>query len=50
MNDWKKAFRANRVIIVKNLANPDDVAGYLFSDGIFTEEMRDMVQVSLFRH
>ncbi|XP_052073551.1 caspase-3-like isoform X2 [Mytilus californianus] len=44
MADWKKAFRANRTQIVKNLANPDDVAGYLFSDSIFTEEMRDAVQ------
>ncbi|VDI08427.1 Hypothetical predicted protein, partial [Mytilus galloprovincialis] len=44
MNAWKKAFKDNRVNIVKNLANPNAVADCLFSDRIFTEEMRDEVQ------
>ncbi|CAC5415879.1 CASP2 [Mytilus coruscus] len=44
MNAWKKAFKDNRVNIVKNLANPNAVADSLFSDRIFTEEMRDEVQ------
>lgn len=43
MDVWKKAFRSNRVAILKNLANPNDVADYLFSDGIFTKEMHDQV-------
>ncbi|OPL33543.1 caspase-2, partial [Mytilus galloprovincialis] len=42
--DWKKAFAKNRVQIVKNLANPNNVADSLFSDKVFTEEMRDEVQ------
>ncbi|VDI06563.1 caspase 2 [Mytilus galloprovincialis] len=42
--DWKKAFAKNRVQIVKNLANPNNVADSLFSDRVFTEEMRDEVQ------
>ncbi|XP_063396808.1 caspase-3-like [Mytilus trossulus] len=42
--DWKKAFTKNRVEIVKDLANPNDVADCLFSDRAFTEEMRDGVQ------
>lgn len=46
--DWKKAFFKNRVQIVKNLANPNDVADCLFSDRLFTEEMRDEVQVRFF--
>lgn len=45
MDAWKKAFKDNRVNIVKNLANPNAVADCLFSDRIFTEEMRDEVQV-----
>ncbi|XP_052073553.1 caspase-3-like isoform X2 [Mytilus californianus] len=45
--DWKKAFAKNRVEIVRNLANPNDVAGCLFSDRVFTEEMRDGVQQEL---
>ncbi|CAG2193777.1 unnamed protein product [Mytilus edulis] len=36
--------RKNRVQIVKNLANPNNVADSLFSDRVFTEEMRDGVQ------
>ncbi|XP_076108389.1 caspase-3-like [Mytilus galloprovincialis] len=42
--DWKKAFTKNRVQITKNLANPNNVADSLFSDRVFTEEMRDAVQ------
>lgn len=42
--DWRKAFAKNRVEIVKNLANPNNVADSLFSDRVFTEEMRDGVQ------
>lgn len=46
--DWKKAFTKNRVQITKNLANPNNVADSLFSDRVFTEEMRDAVQVRFF--
>lgn len=42
--DWRKAFAKNRVEIVKNLANPNNVADSLFSERVFTEEMRDGVQ------
>lgn len=46
MGDWKKAFRSNRVRILKNLANPDSVADYLFSDHhTLTDEMHDRVLV-----
>lgn len=42
---WKKAFKDNRVDIVKGLANPDAVTDYLFSDGIFTQGMQELVHV-----
>ena len=45
-DEWKKAFSRNRKAIIGDLANPDEVADYLFSDGIFTGEMRDQVKVS----
>lgn len=39
----KQALLKNRPNIVKNLANPDDVAAHLFANGLFTDEMRDEV-------
>lgn len=42
---WKKAFKDNRVDIVQGLANPDAVADYLFSDGMFTQDMQALVHV-----
>lgn len=43
----KQALLKNRPNIVKNLANPDDVAAHLFANGLFTDEMRDEVLVSI---
>ena len=45
----RQALLKNRPDIVKNLENPDDVAGYLYAKGLFTEEMRDTVLQELER-
>ena len=42
----KQALLKNRPNIVKNLENPDDVTDYLFSHGLFTDEMKAAVLVS----
>lgn len=44
--EWKNAFTKNRVMIVKGLANPVEVADQLYRMNIFTEEMRDEITVS----
>lgn len=41
--EWKNAFTKNRVMIVKGLANPVEVADQLYRMNIFTEEMRDEI-------
>ena len=43
----KQALLKNRPNIVQNLANPDDVADHLYTKGLFTDEMRDAVLVSI---
>ena len=45
--DPKKALTKNRVAIVRDLANADDVADELFSMGLFNEEMRAVVNVCI---
>ncbi|VDI66714.1 Hypothetical predicted protein [Mytilus galloprovincialis] len=41
--DWKNAFKKNRVIIVKGLANPDEVANELFQSEILNVEMHETI-------
>ncbi|XP_076094739.1 caspase-3-like [Mytilus galloprovincialis] len=41
--DPKKALIKNRVAIVRDLDNGDDVADYLYANKLFTEDMRDSV-------
>ncbi|XP_063418278.1 caspase-3-like isoform X2 [Mytilus trossulus] len=41
--EWKNAFKKNRVMIVKGLANPVEVADQLYRMNIFTEDMRDEI-------
>ena len=49
-NDLNKdALTKNRVEIIKKLANPDQVADYLFSKKVFDSEMRDIVLVSIMK-
>lgn len=43
----KQALLKSRPKIVQNLENPDDVADHLYANGLFTEEMRDAVLVSI---
>lgn len=43
--DPSKALTKNRVDIIKNVANPNEVADYLYSYGIFTEDMKASVEV-----
>lgn len=45
--DPKKALIKNRVAIVRDLDNGDDVADYLYANKLFTEDMRDSVLVSI---
>lgn len=41
----RRVLQVNRTFLVKNIANPDDVANELFSNEIFTEGMKDEVEV-----
>ena len=43
----RQALLKNRPGIVRNLANPDEVTDYLHAKGLFTDEMRDTVLVSI---
>jgi hypothetical protein len=45
----KTALTKNRVEIIKELANPDQVADYLFSKEVLNSEMRDKVLVSIMK-
>ena len=45
----KTALTKNRVEIIKKLANPDQVADYLFSKEVLNSEMRDKVLVSIMK-
>lgn len=44
-----QALKRNRPDIVQKLANPDNVAVYLFSILVFDDEMRDTVLVSILK-
>jgi hypothetical protein len=41
----RRTLQLNRTYLVKNIANPDDVANGLFTFEIFTEGMKDEVEV-----
>ena len=43
--DHRKALIKNRLAILRDLANPDDVADHLFIENHLTEEMKEMVHV-----
>lgn len=43
----RRALQLNRTFLVKNIANPDDVADGLFTFEIFTEGMKDEVEVQI---
>ena len=43
----RQALLKSRPQIVQNLVNPDDVTDHLHAKGLFTDEMRDTVLVSI---
>ena len=43
----KQALLKSRPQIVQNLANPDDVVDHLYTQGLFTDEMKAAVVVSI---
>lgn len=43
----RRVLQVNRTFLVKNIANPDDVANELFSNEIFTDGMKDEVEVCI---
>ena len=45
----KQALKKNRLAIVADLQNPDMVADQLFSIGLFNDDMRDEVLVSIMK-
>ncbi|XP_062607321.1 caspase-6-like [Saccostrea cucullata] len=45
----RRTLQVNRTYLVKNIANPDDIAEELFSNEIFTEGMKDEVEVEKLR-
>lgn len=42
----RRTLQLNRVFLVKNIANPDDIAEGLYSREIFTEGMKDEIEVN----
>lgn len=45
----RRTLQLNRVFLVKNIANPDDIAEGLYSREIFTEGMKDEIEVEKLR-
>ncbi|XP_061163366.1 caspase-6-like [Saccostrea echinata] len=45
----RRTLQVNRTYLVKNIANPDDIAEELFSNEIFTEGMKDEIEVEKLR-